>query len=828
MEKEMIISLAKQAQQNDKDALNKLLCDFYPQLYYFTYKQVQNEELAADICQDTCISIMTSITSLKDPCAFVWWSYQIAANKAKRYIKVSSRELQFAEDENGESMLEDIEDESELSLPEKVAEDKEFCDIMLNMINALPTEQRTALMLYYYEKLSVAEIAKIQGVSSGTVKSRLNYGRRAIKRKVEEYEQKNCTKLHAIPALLFYLFSEDTHGITVPHLILPTAVSGIVGYSAEMAATASSAGMFINILAIILSIAVLGGSLLGISHWIKYEYTPNIWSEKATDSKKEPVEILGKDSQKETETDTSREYAQSTEDTAEGTADSEQVPDDSAEDAPDSEQVPDEGDDSSGGDLSGGEPSETEPDETTPITEPSGLAFSSRGNNTCVVTGIEDTSLVHVVIPSENAKGETVIGVADRAFLSSDIETVTLPSSVKTVEEFAFASCSNLTSIYGAENLSTIQAGAFQKNPKLTELDLSGATLIEDYVCLECPSLKKAILPQSLSKLPQGMFCDSGKDLEIVWPSNLEAIGNGAFQNSKLKKITLPSTVKEIERYAFRYCYELESIQLSASLEIIGAMAFEQCNSLKTLELPNTLSYIAGNAFFYCASLENIKIPDSVTTLGGYAFQGCTALFDVILPTSLSEITEGLFMYCSSLESIKIPTTVSKIGSRAFAYSGLKAIALPDNCTSIGTFSFSECKSLKSIYFGKALQSIPNYAISNCTLLEEAILPDTVKSIGSYAFGNCTSLKKLYLANQIESISNYAFNCCTALSSVFLPKSLYKEQYNTNESGPFEGCADNLRLFSDAEGGNSSWKAYFGYTTFGVSYEEYLQGEKLR
>ena len=46
-------------------------------------------------------------------------------------------------------------------------------------------------MMYYFDEMSVKQIAEIQGVSEGTVKSRLNYARKAIKKSVESYEKKN-------------------------------------------------------------------------------------------------------------------------------------------------------------------------------------------------------------------------------------------------------------------------------------------------------------------------------------------------------------------------------------------------------------------------------------------------------------------------------------------------------------------------------------------------------------------------------------------------------------------------------------------------------------
>jgi len=88
-----------------------------------------------------------------------------------------------------------------------VYEKEEFRNTILCIINELTEEQRSAVMMYYFDELTVSQIAQIQDVSEGTVKSRLNYARKAIKKSVEDYEKKYDIKLHSFSFLpLFMLF----------------------------------------------------------------------------------------------------------------------------------------------------------------------------------------------------------------------------------------------------------------------------------------------------------------------------------------------------------------------------------------------------------------------------------------------------------------------------------------------------------------------------------------------------------------------------------------------------------------------------------------------
>ncbi len=247
-----LTGLVSQAQKGDKKALNDLIAQCYDDLYYFAYKTVKDEDLAADITQESCITILRKLDTLKEPGAFKSWSRQIVYHQCTHHFR-DAKEVQAGENEDGESFWDTLADTDTSVMPEAVAEDKAFQQIMLDLLNALPAEQRSALMLYYYEKMSVSEIASIQGISDGTVKSRLNYGRKAVKTKVEEYEKKNGIRLHSaaiLPALLYFLFQLGKE---------ETAKAGVVAVPAIVAAAGTAAGVGTAAIGIGAKIAVATG-----------------------------------------------------------------------------------------------------------------------------------------------------------------------------------------------------------------------------------------------------------------------------------------------------------------------------------------------------------------------------------------------------------------------------------------------------------------------------------------------------------------------------------------------------------------------------------------
>ena len=146
-----------------------------------------------------------------------------------------------------------------------------------------------------------------------------------------------------------------------------------------------------------------------------------------------------------------------------------------------------------------------------------------------------------------------------------------------------------------------------------------------------------------------------------------ESSGHGAFKDcSKLRSITIPSSVTEIGDYAFYECSKLTDIKLPAELTAIGRFAFCMCGDLTDVELPASVQKIGMGAFDSCSSLVKVTFLSDTTAIGEYAFSGCSSLAGIELPAGLIAIETGTFSRCSSLTSITIPSGVTSIGPNVF------------------------------------------------------------------------------------------------------------------------------------------------------------------
>ena len=174
-----------------------------------------------------------------------------------------------------------------------------------------------------------------------------------------------------------------------------------------------------------------------------------------------------------------------------------------------------------------------------------------------------------------------------------------------------------------------------------------------------------------------------------------------------------------------------------------------------------------------------IKFDGTVTMIGDYAFGaddkvgGITTLDTITLPNSITSIKPRAFEW-SSLSSVIVPNNVTYLGKGAFAYcENLTDVVLSNNVVSWDTYIFVGCISLKSVNIPKKVTIIPNNCFDSCQSLEQIDIHDNIISIGDLAFYSCKMLAAVKLGNNIKTIGSNAFAYCIMLSGdIILPQSL--------------------------------------------------------
>jgi len=205
---------------------------------------------------------------------------------------------------------------------------------------------------------------------------------------------------------------------------------------------------------------------------------------------------------------------------------------------------------------------------------------------------------------------------------NTDLKSVSIPSSVHTILDSAFAGCKELGTVDAKGDLAEIGADAFAETDWLESSK-------DDYVTLGgC------------------LVAYKGKDSVAEVPDSVHSIGGRAFAgNAAITTLRLPDAVTRIGRSAFEECTSLQVVTLGEHVTEIGDRAFFGCKTLHYLRLGHALDTIGSEAFVSCPALQTVYLPDTVKTVGdkafGYSYNAETAQYDAQ--------TQGMTLYANAV-----------------------------------------------------------------------------------------------------------------------------------------------------------------------------------
>lgn len=144
----------------------------------------------------------------------------------------------------------------------------------------------------------------------------------------------------------------------------------------------------------------------------------------------------------------------------------------------------------------------------------------------------------------------------------------------------------------------------------------------------------------------------TGSDKVVKIPDSYQnykvtVIGPSVFNDSKITEVTIPSSIKQIEDYAFANCHSLTKVNFNEGLEILDNSVFFNCSELREIKLPNSLRQLGIRAFSG-ASVNNVVLPDSgkLTSIGEFAFYQSRELTDITIPSCVTSIPDNAFSEC--------------------------------------------------------------------------------------------------------------------------------------------------------------------------------------
>ena len=415
------------------------------------------------------------------------------------------------------------------------------------------------------------------------------------------------------------------------------------------------------------------------------------------------------------------------------------------------------------------------------------------------------------------------------------LESISIPETVTTIEDYAFYRCKKLKEITIPDSVTKIGQECFWECTSLKKITLGkNVQEIGDRIFYRCNKLNNIILHTENKYLKiqdKILYSQDGKTLyyslldgnsTVHVLSGTEIISSCAFaNNTNIKKLVIPATVKTIEGGAFYQCIHLKKITFEED---------SQCVSLLDYSYYNDGYEDNFGVFQGCEKIKIIKLPDSVQYLGCYTFNGCKALKEIYFGknfigfswygtveeiekdadkytvitqyttyknTSLNKYTVSkmnanfiskngviynknqteLIMYppCKKESSVTIPKGIKRIGASAFCNNkNIQYVSLSQSMEEIGERAFYCCSNLKKITWTDKLKWIGESAFWNCVKLERVSVTAKDAVIGDFAFSGCKSVKSIFLGKGIKKIGQNAFYHCIKIKRITIPATVKK------------------------------------------------------
>ena len=239
--------LVEQTQKGDMDAFEKLYTQTNRSVYFTALKLLANEDNAKDVMQDTYITAIEKLGELHDGAKFPQWVNAIAVNKCRRYFRKPAEDSLDEQTEQGFDLSDDVS-----FIPEEYVTNEVKRKVVMDIITRVLSDvQRQTVIMYYYNEMSLEQIAQVMDCPVKTVSSRLVSSREKIKEAVLIYEKKQGDRLHcvAVVPILTLILKAEAQSTSVPDIAL-----GVFAKALMDAASSASAST-------VSTTAVAGGSV---------------------------------------------------------------------------------------------------------------------------------------------------------------------------------------------------------------------------------------------------------------------------------------------------------------------------------------------------------------------------------------------------------------------------------------------------------------------------------------------------------------------------------------------------------------------------------------
>ena len=422
----------------------------------------------------------------------------------------------------------------------------------------------------------------------------------------------------------------------------------------------------------------------------------------------------------------------------------------------------------------------------TDIVIPETLSYDENFIGTIGTNSLNSSNTVDVKTVSIQAIGKQAF------YQNENIISVSLPKTLKNIEENGFDGCKNLTTI-NLDNVENLGDAAFDFCEKLQNINIDNLKTIGFRSFANCYGIKELTIPPAVTNLSQSFYNNTGLEkLIIPHSSKIITINNKAFDNCiNLKTIDI-NRGANINSEAFTACIKLETLNIGEADKpiSIGYKSFANLPKLKNINISEKGDKVTlgDRAFLECDSLEILNLPSRVSDiqlsgnssiygLSSEAFESCDNLKVVNISEDGGPLTISSAFENTNILKITIPSRVIALYGTFENCDNLKSADIKGEPIISG--AFKNCSSLTKVSLGNTKQ-ILSETFSGCINLEDIKIPDSVTQIGDNAFKNCEKLTLIEISSNVTSIGANSFLGCDSLDAVYVAQRRANSPFKDN------------------------------------------------
>ena len=730
-------------------------------LFFAILNITKNEQEAISIMKESYTNAFENLTSLKKPEIFDVWLNRIASYSA--YISITEKNPDAFN--NVAEKFEWNDEDNFDQLPQETIDDKDTRNVVKEIIENLPDDQRLLIIMHYYQEMSLSAIVSTLDLPENTVMCILSYAREGIKKEIAKAESEGrlmrSVSLGAVPFTLMELAKSQFLFHPAPPISSiitpPTNAEPIIEEKNDIQA------------------------ILNIP-------SPDASKEQAQETKiteqvQEPVQQEYANPYEQAQQPVQQEYANPYEQAQQPVQQEYANPYEQAQQPVQQEYA---------------NPYEQA---QQPVQQEYANPYEQAQQPVQQETVVEQSQNVQEVseqpsnnIPKKPQSYQRVVEAnfsIDNATKQKNKKTDKQNSSLSKIGNF-FKSTAGIATIIGVAFVVIAGVVIFSMLDVAKKSSLSTDGIIENSVDINASSDSESSHEPTAEELRAAELKEDEKNYvyKEYQSGTLHIVG----YKGKLEDLVIPEkysnkVITGIDPMAFSGCSQIKSVTISKNIQSIS-LNNRSCNM---------------NPFYDCIYMKNIYVDE-----GNRYF---ASVDGVLYNKSKTELL--FYPSYKSNSSYTILDSVTKIEVGAFQRNGIVTeVILPKNIKTISKEAFLECTSLQKIEIPSGITEISESLFSGCKSLNEITLPNTIKEIKSNAFYKCSGLRKITLPESVETLNFLAFGDCTMLNTCTIENSnmKFKSSYDKNES-IFPNTQVTLRAKkgSTTEAYAKKWKMYFSY-----------------